>query len=79
LRAKHKHQQKLAQIKQPTIIPKTILATSIVTDNDTKLHNSIFSVNKYIDYIKFSITDFKSQIYPSHHDLKSYYYSHKND
>lgn len=60
-----KLEQILAQNIQATIIPKTIVDTSIVTDYDTKLLNSIYSVNKYIDYLKVSPTDFKSQIKPS--------------
>lgn len=73
-----KLEQILAQNIQATIIPKTIVDTSIVTDYDTKLLNSIYSVNKYIDYLKVSPTDFKSQIKPSQH-LQSYYDSHKNE
>nr|AAV29530.1 NT02FT0767 [synthetic construct] len=74
-----KLEQILAQNIQATIIPKTIVDTSIVIDYDTKLLNSIYSVNKYIDYLKVSPTDFKSQIKPSQQDLQSYYDSHKNE
>lgn len=72
-------EQMLTQNIQATIIPKTIVDTSLVTDYDTKSLASIYSVNKYIDYFKVSPADFKSQIKPSQQDLQSYYDVHKNE
>ncbi|APC91451.1 MULTISPECIES: peptidylprolyl isomerase [Francisella] len=72
-------EQILAQNIQATIIPKTILATSFTTDYENKSLASIYSVSKYVDYLKISPADFKSQIKPSQQDLQSYYDTHKNE
>ncbi|GAB4222810.1 MAG: peptidylprolyl isomerase [Francisella sp.] len=72
-------EQMIAQNIQATIIPKTIMDTSLATNYNTKSLINAYFINKNIDYLKISPSDFKSQVKPSNQDLQKYYNDHKSD
>ncbi|QWU99992.1 SurA N-terminal domain-containing protein [Francisella salimarina] len=74
-----KLEQILTQNIQATMIPKAIADTTITTDYEKKLLDNIYLVNKKIEYLKISPSDFKSQIKPTQQDLEAYYNAHKNE
>ncbi|WP_395167691.1 SurA N-terminal domain-containing protein [Francisella salimarina] len=74
-----KLEQILTQNIQATMIPKAIAGTTITTDYEKKLLDNIYLVNKKIEYLKISPSDFKSQIKPTQQDLEAYYNAHKNE
>ncbi|WP_150465214.1 SurA N-terminal domain-containing protein [Francisella sp. SYW-2] len=74
-----KLEQILTQNIQATMIPKAIADTTITTDYEKKLLDNIYLVNKKIEYLKISLSDFKSQIKPTQQDLEAYYNAHKNE